>query len=136
MFFYQSPSGGRVFFDELGPPWPKHGCTDNASPVTPRLGGARVETWSASGWRPVSVKDVEWAEDAAIVRATLHSAGASEEIAFTASIADTEGLGALASVRWVGGDAGALSTPGVEGDTPVKFPITRVPLSTAVPPAH
>lgn len=27
VFFYQSPFGGRVFFDELGPPWPKHPCT-------------------------------------------------------------------------------------------------------------
>lgn len=31
MFFYQSPFGGRVFFDDLGPPWPKHPCTDHAS---------------------------------------------------------------------------------------------------------
>lgn len=30
VFFYQSPEGGRVFFDELGPPWPKHPCTDRA----------------------------------------------------------------------------------------------------------
>ncbi len=29
VFFYQSPYGGRVFFDELRPPWPKHPCTDN-----------------------------------------------------------------------------------------------------------
>jgi hypothetical protein len=29
VFFYQSSNGGRVFFDELGPPWPKHPCTDN-----------------------------------------------------------------------------------------------------------
>jgi hypothetical protein len=29
VFFYQSPYGGRVFFDNLGPPWPKHPCTDN-----------------------------------------------------------------------------------------------------------
>jgi hypothetical protein len=28
IFFYQSPHGGRVFFDELGPPWPKHRCTE------------------------------------------------------------------------------------------------------------
>jgi len=34
VFFYQSPYGGRVFFDELGPPWPKHPCTDN--PVVSR----------------------------------------------------------------------------------------------------
>ena len=31
VFFYQSPHGGRVFFDELGPPWPKHFCTENPS---------------------------------------------------------------------------------------------------------
>lgn len=30
VFFYQSEHGGRVFFDPpLGPPWPKHPCTDN-----------------------------------------------------------------------------------------------------------
>lgn len=31
VFFYQSPYGGRVFFDEFGPPWPKHPCTDSDS---------------------------------------------------------------------------------------------------------
>ncbi len=29
VFFYQNAHGSRVFFDELGPPWPKHPCTDN-----------------------------------------------------------------------------------------------------------
>lgn len=28
VYFYRSPSGGGVFFDELGPPWPKHSCTN------------------------------------------------------------------------------------------------------------
>ncbi|MDG3039832.1 hypothetical protein [Roseicyclus marinus] len=27
VFFYQNMYGSRVFFDELGPPWPKHPCT-------------------------------------------------------------------------------------------------------------
>lgn len=31
VYYYQSPDDGRVFFDELGPPWPKHACTDQAS---------------------------------------------------------------------------------------------------------
>lgn len=36
VFFYQNEHGSRVFFDELGPPWPKHPCTDNSqnSPAT------------------------------------------------------------------------------------------------------
>jgi hypothetical protein len=29
VYFYQSPYGGRVLFDELGPPWPKHPCTSS-----------------------------------------------------------------------------------------------------------
>lgn len=27
VFFFLADNGGRVFFDELGPPWPKHPCT-------------------------------------------------------------------------------------------------------------
>jgi hypothetical protein len=29
VFFYQNEFGSRVYFDELGPPWPKHPCTEN-----------------------------------------------------------------------------------------------------------
>lgn len=29
VFFFQNDNGSKVFFDELGPPWPKHPCTDN-----------------------------------------------------------------------------------------------------------
>lgn len=36
VFFYQSPYGGRVFFDDVGWPWQKHPCTDKkASQVGP-----------------------------------------------------------------------------------------------------
>jgi len=28
VFFYSSPHNGRVFFDDVGWPWPKHPCTD------------------------------------------------------------------------------------------------------------
>lgn len=30
VFFYANEFGSRVFFDDLGPPWPKHPCTDNS----------------------------------------------------------------------------------------------------------
>jgi hypothetical protein len=36
VFFYRSPDNGRVFFDSLGPPWPKHACT--TSPIPRKLG--------------------------------------------------------------------------------------------------
>lgn len=60
VFFYQSVHGSRVFFDELGPPWPKHPCTDNSSVpvgrpatnVTPRPS----PTWQKQGWEPVIIR--------------------------------------------------------------------------------
>jgi len=31
VYYYQNEHGSRVFFDELGWPWPKHPCTDNSN---------------------------------------------------------------------------------------------------------
>lgn len=38
VFFYQNDFGSRVYFDDLGPPWPKHPCTDNEPVRTEGLG--------------------------------------------------------------------------------------------------
>ena len=61
VFFYQSSAGGRVFFDELGPPWPKHPCTDNpALPVSrPTELPAQSKTypiWQRDGWEPIKIR--------------------------------------------------------------------------------
>jgi hypothetical protein len=61
VFFYQSPTGGRVFFDELGPPWPKHPCTDQG-PVSPgRITVANTRrtlpAWIGEGWTPVILQN-------------------------------------------------------------------------------
>lgn len=65
VFFYRSPYDGRVFFDELGPPWPKHWCTDNSrdphrapqSSVSPPRLHRAVPSWRELGWGPlVSIK--------------------------------------------------------------------------------
>lgn len=50
VFFYQSPAGGRVYFDELGPPWPKHSCTDKAGRHRQQL-GERFQ--KKEGWWPL-----------------------------------------------------------------------------------
>ena len=60
VFFYQSSNGGRVFFDELGPPWPKHACTDtNSIPkrITPQESTKLFNVkesfqWQRDGWSP------------------------------------------------------------------------------------
>jgi len=60
VFFYQSPYGGRVYFDELGPPWPKHPCTDKRTipdpPMMPE--SAPVYLWQRQGWKPFEVNAI------------------------------------------------------------------------------
>jgi hypothetical protein len=51
VYYYENSFGSRVFFDELGWPWPKHGCTDNSA---------------GKGWTP-SVKAPETRERGATI---------------------------------------------------------------------
>lgn len=56
VFYYESPYGGRVFFDDLGPPWPRHPCTsgDNtAIPIT------KPRPWKKRNWKPLSSVSIE-----------------------------------------------------------------------------
>ena len=46
VFFYRSPDGGRVFFDSLGPPWPKHDCRNQEGVKSP------------PGWWPFLLNDI------------------------------------------------------------------------------
>jgi hypothetical protein len=60
VFFFQDANGGRVFFDELGPPWPKHPCTDNSDRdwdsrnhrYSERIPDAAGPHWKRDGWQP------------------------------------------------------------------------------------
>jgi hypothetical protein len=65
VFFFRANNGGRVFFDELGPPWPKHPCTDStldratividrSHAVPPESGSA---AWEREGWSPFLLTD-------------------------------------------------------------------------------
>ncbi|MFQ3664492.1 MAG: hypothetical protein SNJ79_00435 [Sphingomonadaceae bacterium] len=60
VFFYQNEHGSRVFFDDLGPPWPKHPCTDNEAPSLsrPSAGDGFAATVGAAN-RDLSLAEVE-----------------------------------------------------------------------------
>ena len=68
--FFMSGHGGRVFFDELGPPWPKHPCTNDAlaapmatSTSTNNQVLARRYAWQEAGWHPITEVIVEASSD-------------------------------------------------------------------------
>ncbi len=50
-FFYQNHHGSKVFFDSLGPTWPKHGCTSSDRKPAPPL------AWEEGGYEPIHVLD-------------------------------------------------------------------------------
>lgn len=67
VFFYQSNNGGRVYFDELGPPWPKHPCTSNKAIPSPlRKHSSKNESiskilsyqWLKEGWEPFPIESI------------------------------------------------------------------------------
>ncbi len=51
VYYYESPYGGKVYFDALGPPWPKHPCTDNEY-QTIGSGKKQYLSWKDDGWKP------------------------------------------------------------------------------------
>ena len=65
VFYYRSPNGGSVYFDELGPPWSKHPCTDQSRTSLRQRAGEPKEpcsgmrfTWHQEGWIPFILSNV------------------------------------------------------------------------------
>lgn len=61
VYFYQSSYGGRVYFDELGPPWPKHPCTidEYKIPDFNRSENVNTPQWIKHGWKPFRLTQIE-----------------------------------------------------------------------------
>ncbi len=69
VFYYESPFGGKVYFDHMGPPWPKHPCMDlyqermqvesgiGQSQSANKLQGPKIEI--EDGWIPVYCSEVK-----------------------------------------------------------------------------
>lgn len=69
VFYYESPFGGKVYFDHMGPPWPKHPCMDShqarmqmesatqQSQSAYKLQGPKIQI--EDGWLPVYCSEVK-----------------------------------------------------------------------------
>ncbi len=51
VYYFQSENGGKVVFDDLGPPWPKHSCMAGYSGTKFDV---RDSVWFKSGYRPIT----------------------------------------------------------------------------------
>lgn len=77
VYFYRSPDGGGVYFDDLGPPWPKHPCMDSSGrslkverPRTQRA----TPMWAAAGWHPLLCESMDvYKQDVKIIILTTGS---------------------------------------------------------------
>lgn len=62
VYFYRSPDGGSVYFDDLGPPWPKHPCMDaGKKSLLPGIIRNVLERplWATEGWHPMQCDSIE-----------------------------------------------------------------------------
>jgi hypothetical protein len=68
VFFIETENGGRVFFDELGPPWPKHPCTDNRdtsgySIISSNSPTPQTQRTLAEGWHLLSDWEIKHSQE-------------------------------------------------------------------------
>ncbi|WP_299021200.1 hypothetical protein [uncultured Photobacterium sp.] len=66
VFYYEHPNGGRVYFEELGPPWLKHPCTSHEQPKKLKPGEReslrelqKVPRWKLENWQPFKIQKVK-----------------------------------------------------------------------------
>lgn len=57
VYYYEHPNGAKVFFDALGPPWPKHPCT-SAEPSPQSPPNKTKPSFDSSGWQPLFIKNL------------------------------------------------------------------------------
>ncbi|MGO7554287.1 hypothetical protein [Rhizobium johnstonii] len=76
VFFYSNQFGSKVYFDDLGPPWPKHPCTDDPRRQIERTGSVvGMLSRRANG---LSQELVSAAHTAGLFRSNVSQGGAHE----------------------------------------------------------
>ena len=66
VYFYRSPDGGTVYFDDLGPPWPKHPCMDTGRQSLPpgrTRQAMEKHSWKIAGWHPMQCNNIVTIKD-------------------------------------------------------------------------
>lgn len=142
VYFYRSPAGGRVFFDDLGHPWPKHPCTDNpALPVGPpptRTISTIPPAPAAAGgpeWRPVQVASTTRRGSSRVVPCRDLLTGKAFEV-FTDEGFAVQGTTIASLRRWTSEGWSMLSLVRLEMKTDPKLVAVRREPHLIAPPAN
>jgi hypothetical protein len=94
VFYVPGPRGGGTYFDQFGPPWPKHACTNKPKPYSPygpsgkpKLRNRRSE-FERDGWLPFFIRHIERLASGTIIHgvaiddpSVLHFGSSDPEIA-------------------------------------------------------
>ena len=65
VYYIPGPKGGGAYYNQLGPPWPKHACTNNPSPYSPygRTGKPKLRNrrseFERDAWLPFLIRHIE-----------------------------------------------------------------------------
>lgn len=86
VFFYRSPNGGSVFFDDLGPPWPKHPCTEGNFTKSPQRRpppkAYTIENLKCGkdGWLPIQITEIASTSAKEIVKISFSASQSSQSV--------------------------------------------------------
>ena len=127
-----------MFFDELGPPWPKHPCTDNprvpvaltAKPEATEARRAapdgRLADWQLEGWTPIQIESSTRASGAHAMRCVTWEGGYREFQVFLDEEVNVTGAAAAAMRPWDEGGRSVISFVELDtGAAPRSIQISR-----------
>ncbi|MBJ6125395.1 hypothetical protein [Microvirga splendida] len=84
VYFYANSNGSRVFFDDVGPPWPKHPCTDRVKLSSTFLYQVRMAEITAQyGKKPAARRSLD--RDGWRLFKALHTKSFRQELEHVAS---------------------------------------------------
>ncbi len=114
VFFYRSPNGGSVFFDDLGPPWPKHPCTEGNFTKRPqRCRPPKAYTienleCEKDGWLPIQITEIASTSAKEIVKISFSTSQSSQSVylAFKQNLLDRSAPWLIKLINDNGSDGG------------------------------
>jgi len=123
VFFYQSLYGGRVFFDKLQPPWPKHPCTDNGREVRYITEEQPIPEAHPRDWHPLFIDEIEYGYPSSLIRGHILDRYENRMVTLKATLENCEKANGISFLKFKGETRGSVSSLTEDGD-PFEIPVS------------